>query len=226
MFRSLASSSSGNLYAVDDGQTRILMECGLPYPKLAGLLHHQVTRYAGCFITHEHKDHCAAAHELVKRGMDIYCHHDTAMALGLEAEATAIAVGETVRIHTLHITAIEARHDVPCLGYLVYSHHTQERLLFALDTCYLPNRFAGLTEIAVECNHSYDTLRESNVSSKLKERIMRTHMSVETFLAMVQANDLTTVKKIYLLHMSNQRGNAGLFRQMIMEATGIITEVC
>jgi phosphoribosyl 1,2-cyclic phosphodiesterase len=109
---------------------------------------------------------------------------------------------------------------------LIYSIATRENLLFALDTCYLQNRFNRLTEIAVECNHSHETLMQDNIPPSLKERIMRTHMSLETFMGMLQANDLSSVKKIYLLHMSNQRGNAELFKTKIMEQTGVITEVC
>jgi phosphoribosyl 1,2-cyclic phosphodiesterase len=226
MFTSLASSSSGNLYTVNDGQTRILLECGLPHRELSRLLHHDVTRFAGCFITHQHQDHATAAPTLARRGMAIYCHPDTAMALGIEAEATAMLPGTVQRINTLLITAIEGKHDVPCNGYLIYSIATKENLLFALDTCYLQNRFNRLTEIAVECNHSRETLLADNIPAKLKERIMRTHMSLETFSGMLAANDLSQVRKIYLLHMSNQRGNAERFKAEIMKQTGVITEVC
>ena len=226
MFHSLASSSSGNLYTVSDGGTSLILEAGLPFPKLQKALKYNLTGYAGCFITHQHADHAQAAQELARRGMDIYCHPDTAKALGIEAEATAMLPGCVQRIGSLLVQAIETRHDVPSVGYLIYSIQSREKLLVALDTCYLPNRFEGLTEIAVECNFSMAALTESSIPGALKRRIMETHMSVETFIGMLEANDISRVNKIYLLHMSNDRGDAELFKTMVQEATGKPTEVC
>jgi phosphoribosyl 1,2-cyclic phosphodiesterase len=51
-------------------------------------------------------------------------------------------------------------------------------------------------------------------------------MAVETFLQFCKANDMSRVRNIHLLHMSNDRGNAEIFRRMVQEATGIPTEVC
>lgn len=227
MFISYASSSNGNLYTANDGATKLIIEAGLPYPKLAAALNHDVLGHAACLLSHEHADHAAAAQELVKRGMDVWCHPATANALRIEDGAMVMLPGNTARIGTFAVTAIETRHDVPSLGYLIYSRVTGEKLLFAIDTCYLPNRFAGLTEIAVECNYSMEALMDDDVTPlSLKRRVMRTHMAVETFLGFCAANDLSRVRKIWLLHMSNDRGNAGLFARMVKEATGIPTEVC
>ena len=224
MLTSYASSSAGNLYAVSDGQTKILLECGEPYKRLSALLGHRVMEHAACFISHEHGDHAAAAAELARRGMPIYCHPQTAAALGIEANT--MLPGDTVSIGSLTVRAIEAKHDVPCLGYLIGSAATNEKLLFAIDTCYLPNRFHRLTEIAVECNYSLELMRQDDAPASLKRRIMQSHMAVETFLEFTKANDMSRVRQIWLLHMSSDRGNAGLFRQMVQEATGCPTEVC
>jgi phosphoribosyl 1,2-cyclic phosphodiesterase len=225
MFHSLASSSSGNLYVVNDGETKVLLECGLVYTKLAALLGHHVLAHAACFISHEHSDHATAAWALAHRGMPIYCHPDTGRALGL-VPAAEMLPGVTQCVGSLVVTAIEARHDVPCVGYIVYSKRTGEKLLFAIDTCYIPNKIGpGLTEVAVECNYSMELMRDDDTPPAVKRRIMGSHMAVETFLGFCQANDLGRVRKIWLLHMSNERGDAELFKRMVQEATGIPTEV-
>ncbi len=232
MLTSYASSSAGNLYAVSDGETKILLECGLPFKRLSALLGHHVTDYAACFISHEHNDHAYhqgdqnTALELSKRGLPIYCHPDTAKALEIEAEADFMAPGACQRVGSLVVTAIEAHHDVPCNGYLIGSIRTGEKLLFAIDTMYIKARFSGLTEIAVECNFSFEAMRSDDAPASLKRRIMDSHMAVETFLQFCAANDMARVKQIHLLHMSNDRGNADLFRRMVQEATGCPTEVC
>ena len=51
----LASGSSGNSYAIDDGVSALLLEAGIPAKKiLAGYLN-LLPRVAGCLISHEHR---------------------------------------------------------------------------------------------------------------------------------------------------------------------------
>jgi phosphoribosyl 1,2-cyclic phosphodiesterase len=223
MFRSLASSSSGNSYVLDDGRTRLLIEAGLPFPKLQRLLDYGVP--SSCIISHSHGDHSKAAQELARRGVDVWCSADTAIACRLTA-AHITGAGAVAGIGSYIILPFDCVHDVPCLGYLIQSTATGEKLLFATDTQYLPNRFAGLTQIAVECNHSRELLMASDIPDSEKKRIMDTHMSIETFIGFLRANDLNKVKCIHLLHMSDSRGDAEDFKRQVQEESGCMVEVC
>ena len=49
-FTSLASSSAGNAYIVDDGKNRILLECGLTYPKLQKMTGYTLTKFSACLV--------------------------------------------------------------------------------------------------------------------------------------------------------------------------------
>ena len=60
-FQALASSSHGNAYIVDDGATRILIECGVSFKRLQQLSGFQLADLSACFISHEHKDHAIDA---------------------------------------------------------------------------------------------------------------------------------------------------------------------
>lgn len=85
-FEAFASSSHGNAYLVTDGQTRILLECGLAFRTLQKALGFGVCELSGCLVSHEHKDHARCADELSARGVPVYMSCGTALALGLAEE--------------------------------------------------------------------------------------------------------------------------------------------
>ena len=89
-FEALASSSAGNAYIVEDGETRILLECGLSHKKLLKLSGFALSDFRACLVSHEHKDHAKAVEDLLGRGMDVYMSAGTAEALRLEAGITPV----------------------------------------------------------------------------------------------------------------------------------------
>ena len=54
-FVPFASSSRGNCYLVDDGQTKVLLECGLSLKEIQRHLQHRLSDVAGMLLTHEHR---------------------------------------------------------------------------------------------------------------------------------------------------------------------------
>ena len=60
-FTSLASSSRGNAYVVSDGETTLLLECGLSFRELQKRLGYGVADITACLVSHEHQDHAKAA---------------------------------------------------------------------------------------------------------------------------------------------------------------------
>ena len=96
--------------------------------------------------------------------------------------------------------------------------------MFGTDTFYLRFKFKGLTHIMLECNYSLDILRQNvkdgRVDLHTKNRIIKSHMSLETAKAFLRANDLRRVEQIYLLHLSDQNSHAERFKQEVQGITG------
>jgi hypothetical protein len=65
---------------------------------------------------------------------------------------------------------IEMKHDVRCFGYLI-SHHEMGLMLFATDTYYVSNKFAGLNHILIEANYDLSILNE-NISNGSIHRVV------------------------------------------------------
>ncbi len=216
----LASSSRGNAYTVDDGETKVLLECGIPFRKLQELTGFGLSGYAGCLLSHEHGDHSKAAVQIMQNGIDLYCSPGTAQALSLKGHR--LKVIEPLRnivLGTFMVMPFHVQHDcAEPYGYLLRSIKTGEKLVFATDTYYIKYKFQQLTHIMIEANYDYTDMSPDQLT--LNKRVMHSHMSLDTVLDFLRANDLSRLQQIYLLHLSDDRSNEEHFKREVQRLTG------
>jgi phosphoribosyl 1,2-cyclic phosphodiesterase len=72
----------------------------------------------------------------------------------------------------------------------------------------------------IECNYSRKTLSK-DLDPAQRKRLYKSHMSLETLLKFLAANDLSMVREIHLLHLSDDNSDEAMFRETIQGATGI-----
>jgi len=143
-----------------------------------------------------------------------------------------------IKSHRLHIIKAESQFEIGAWTILPFKtiHDAAEplgflmacgnaRMLYVTDTQYISHRFKGLTHILVECNYSMEIVRRlkatGQLDSELWRRIINSHMSLETLVGFLKANDLSHVQEIWLLHLSNNNSDANLFKKTIREITGV-----
>ena len=130
-FQPFASSSHGNAYLVEDGRTRILLECGLAFRTLQKRLGFSLCELDAVLVTHEHKDHSQSAAELVRRGQTVYMSCGTALALGLAEERplTALVQGDgDGALRACPVDPEKAVAVVSCPGVELVGHREQFRV--------------------------------------------------------------------------------------------------
>lgn len=230
IIKTLASSSKGNAYIVSDGITSILLEAGITIKELRKKAGFRLYELSACLVTHEHKDHSKACEELLKHGLDVYMTKGTAEALGIK-NANIIQAKKSFRVGSFTVLPFDTQHDcAEPVGFLIESNFTKERLLFATDTYYIKYRFSGLDYIMVECNYDLDILNANVEAGKLplamKNRVLKSHFSIENVVKFLQANDLKDVVKIYLLHLSDGNSNETQFKERIEKEFYKEVEVC
>jgi phosphoribosyl 1,2-cyclic phosphodiesterase len=224
-FTSFGSSSAGNAYRVSDGKTTLLLEAGLRFKDLQQALNFRMSEVAGCLLTHNHGDHSKAAADVMKSGIDVYSSQGTLNALKLSGHrAKPIEAKKQFVIGTWTILPFEVEHDVEePFGFLLVNREG-EKLLFLTDTFYCRYKFNGLTVIAVECNYSKTILDENidagRVPAAMKKRLLHSHFSLEHVKEFLQANDLSKVQEIHLLHLSDNNSDATLFKREIQQIAG------
>lgn len=217
----LASGSSGNAYLIGDGRTRLLLDAGIPFKRIQIGCGFKTSSIDACLVTHRHGDHAAAIPKLLQRGITVYSNADVA---GLHEGVQELAALKEHSIGTFRILPFEAEHDVHCYGYQVTSTATGEKLVYITDSAYVRYTFTGLTHIMIEANYDEDIMlgnvRDEKIPFSLAERVAGTHMSIDTLIDLLRANDMTKVRQIYLLHLSDNNSDAERFKQQVQQETG------
>ena len=160
---------------------------------------------------------------MARRGVDIYCSAETAASVRLNKhEVHIIKPFQQFALGAWEAKAFPAVHDVPCMGFLVASN--KSKLLYLIDSAYSRFTFRGLTHILIECDYSIPLLRESVVRGDIplvqQRRVLRSHLSLETLIEMLKANDLSKVEELHLLHLSDGASNEEEFLRTIQRLTG------
>lgn len=211
-FTALASSSAGNAYIVEDKDTRILLECGVSHKKLQQLSGFSLTTLSGCLVSHEHKDHSKAVLDIMKDGIPVYMSEGTADALELDSVRPCTAL-EQFGVGSLDIVPFATFHDAAePLGFLIKSRMDGDVLAFATDTVNLRYKFPGLNILAIEANYDKQILeRCEKMPEKVKKRIQNSHMEIDTLCDYLRTLDLSNVRNVHLLHLSDATSHEGHF---------------
>ena len=222
-FTSLFSSSAGNAYLVEEGEGRLLLECGVAWKKLEAAAGFSLSRAAGCLISHEHQDHARSWKNAARAGIPVYATEGTARALGSGPGEINLLDGWTdagvycydkVRIGCFDVRPFRTFHDAAePVGFLIRSAQDGSCLVFATDTVNLAYRWAEPPEIlAIECNYDPALLAaEESIPERVRDRITKTHMSIDRLERFLRGLDRRKLREVYLLHLSGGCASARRF---------------
>lgn len=224
----LGSNSRGNSYVIQNDTEALILEAGIDFKKVQQALNWNITKAAGCLITHEHMDHAARTHEFLQARIPVFASAGTISKIqrvkSFNPLLFTIKASEPFTAGRFQIIPFEVKHDSEePLGFYI-NHPEMGTLLFATDTYYLPHTFVGLNNIMIECNYSREIL-EGNIEagrlhSMVRNRVVESHMSLDNCIRTLQANDLKRVNNIILIHLSDGNSNPDEFKRRVFEATG------
>ena len=84
--------------------------------------------------------------------------------------------------------------------------------------------FPGLDQIMIECNYSdarlIQAIQEGRTKLSQRERLMTSHLELESCKGILKANDLSKVCNVVLLHLSDNNSDEEQFVNEIQGATG------
>ncbi|TFJ02951.1 MBL fold metallo-hydrolase [Carnobacterium divergens] len=178
-------------------------------------------------MTHEHGDHSKYANELLKTtSIDVFTSKGTQETLKLPSyRVRCLEPLKQKQIGNWSIIPFPTEHDASePFGYLIQSNKSNEKLLFATDTYYIRYKFNGITHLMIECNYALDILNENvkngRIGAFLKNRILKSHFSLENVKAFIKANDFSQLQEVWLIHLSDSNSDAERFKKEIKAITG------
>lgn len=220
----LGSSSNGNCYILDDGNEALIIEAGIRFAEVKKALDFNLKKVAGCIITHRHNDHSKYIKDMVYNGIPTLALPDVWAAKQLFGHSSvSIQMGCGYKFRNFKVRPFPACHDVPCVGYMI-EHPACGRLLFLTDSFMCEYTFKGLNTVLVECNYSdkklIEAIRDGRTLPSQRERLMTSHMELNTCKEFLLANDLSQVQNIVLLHLSADNSDEAFFVSEIEGLTG------
>ena len=227
----IASGSSGNCYKISNEDTTLLLECGIPYKKIQQALNFKVTDIDGVLVSHEHGDHAKACKDLIKAGVNLYMTKGTKEALKLESHRVKIfeqwSMYLNLEIGSFKIKPFKTIHDAKePVGFVIYDSLEREELVFITDTQYSIYNFSP-NYFMIEVNYDKKTINDNpGLNDELRERIKKNHMSLDTAINLLERSDLSRLKKIFVMHLSDRNSNAEFIKKSLQKLTGVPIEIC
>lgn len=224
--RSLASSSKGNAYVVEQGDASLLVDCGVGIRRLKACC--DFSRLCGVLITHNHVDHVSGLRRLLRAAeVPVFANSLTAEALAdseriAEQAFVCFENGQTFDVGPFSVTAFSIPHDAADpVGFVIrgdetYFHATDVGT--PLDS--IGARFAEADCATLESNHDLEMLRASGRPPSLVQRISgpRGHLSNDQACELVRKFASPRLRRLSLAHLS-QDCNAPCVAEAAMRAT-------
>ena len=219
----LYSSSSGNLFHIDDGRTNILIDAGVTYKAInEGLksIDKDISNISAVLITHEHSDHIKGLSLLCRKSdIPIYACGKTADYISemlseknISANVIKFEYDKPFNIHGFEILPFEIPHDavMPC-GYRIKSGNTT--LSYATDLGHMSSEvFDNLKSsdfVVLESNYDSTMLDFGKYPYLLKRRIKgpNGHLSNDISGATISKLAKLGQANFLLAHLSENNNN-------------------
>jgi phosphoribosyl 1,2-cyclic phosphodiesterase len=221
----LGSSSNGNCYLFQNNNEALVIECGVSLKEVKRAVDFNISKIAGALVTHEHGDHAGHIGEFVDAQIPVYLSNGTREKLALPNlfNIKKIEKGNYFKVGNFRVVAFETVHDAAEPLLFLIHHKEMGVVLFATDTSYVKYQFNGLNNVLIECNYCPSILeanvKDGIVATSRYDRVVMNHCSLDTCNEFLAATDLTKVKNIVLLHLSDQNSNETECKRIIEQTT-------
>lgn len=222
----LGSNSLGNCYILENKDEALIIEAGIKLVNVKKALEYNISKIAGCLVSHEHNDHAGYYMEYLSMGFPVLSPGDVYRRKGYSVMppfAKIVHPGHGYKVGNFKVIPFEVQHDVPAFGYQV-DHPDMGRLVFLTDTFYCEYTFENVNHWLIEANYADDILdrniADGRTPSSMRPRLLKSHMEIETTKGLLSANDLAETRNIVLIHLSDGNSDEQRFVDEIVKLTG------
>ena len=237
-FASLGSGSRGNATLVEEGSTRLLVDCGFSAREAERRLLRlgcEPGQLSGILVTHEHNDHLHGVYTLARRyGLRVWMTQGTWRAGEETAARTARSLRawgmpelfsshEPFTVGDLRVDPFPVPHDAREPSQFLLSNGAV-RLGLLTDvgrtTAHIEAQLDGCHALVLECNHDVQMLAEGRYPASVKARIAgpQGHLSNAQAAALLGGLDRSHMQHVVAAHLSEQNNAPALVRAALSAA--------
>jgi len=222
----LGSSSRGNCYILSNDTEALVIECGVSLKEVKKAVDFDIKKIVCALCTHEHLDHSKYVGDFLNARIPVLMSNGTKNKLNLKSGIVPTVINDGTKLNygNFTILSFDVKHDAEQpIGFII-KHEEMGVTLFVTDSYFVPYTFANLNNIIIEANYETKLLKRNIEAGKIPpshyNRLLESHMSLDTCLEALQANDLRKVNNIVLIHLSDGNSNAEEFMEAAHKATG------
>jgi len=218
----LGSSSAGNGYILENDTEALIIEAGMRLSVVKKAMDFNISKVVGCLVSHQHGDHAKYIQSYMDAAISVYSSHEV-IGSAPSFRAKELIPERPVQIGNFKVMAFDVCHDVRTFGFLI-GHPETGTILFATDTFKLDYKFPGLSHMMIEANYQDHIVEENILSGRLhpamRNRLMETHLELETTKKIISETDLSKVINIVLIHLSSWNSFKELFVSEVQRVSG------
>ncbi|HEX9801631.1 MAG TPA: MBL fold metallo-hydrolase [Gammaproteobacteria bacterium] len=229
----LGSGSRGNATLVEEGDTRLLVDCGFSLREVERRMARLGTapdRLSAILVTHEHHDHLAGVGALSRKyRIPVWLSAGTGAAglkrLGELPRRSLLNCHSDFAIDGLHLHPFPVPHDArePC--QFIFSNGDQ-RLGLLTDTGrstqHIEQQLDGCDALILESNHDLQMLANGPYPPALQARVGggQGHLSNEQAAGILQRIDCSSLQHLVAAHLSEKNNRPDLAVEALSGALG------
>ena len=242
-FKILGSSSSGNCALLRTGNSKILIDAGFSGKRIGLMLEtvgESIDTIDAVFLTHEHNDHAQGVRGLAKRtDLPVFANRDTADAvqgkLVKKVNWQVFQTGTGFQFRDIEVRSFSVPHDAyDPVGFTFHWGEVDDlisppqSLAWVTDLGHMPEHIKqhikSVQILVLEANYD-EMLLESDERRpwSLKQRIRGRHGHLSNdacFEALSALNGSSTVREVYLAHLSKDCNTLELVQNKFAPLTG------
>ncbi len=234
-FASLGSGSAGNSLLVENGTTRVLVDCGFSVQETCARLARlgrTPAQLDAVLITHEHSDHIGSSAAFARRHhLPVYMTPGTRMG----ARDTAFPslrefhAGDRLAIGDLEIHPFTVPHDAREPAQFVFSDGARTLALLTDAghvTAHMIAQIDGVDGLLLECNHDPQMLAQGPYPPALKRRVGGPygHLPNHEAQRLLASIDHGRLQHVVGMHLSERNNRPELARAALASGLGCLPE--
>lgn len=198
------SGSYGNTYLINSETECIVLDCGINFNTVMKSIDYKISKIRFVLCSHIHSDHMKYVKDYLDKGFEVLMPQQAKEIFQNNCYAIPVEPMKKINICGYDIMPFEVPHDkdITCFAYII-EHKDFGKILYMTDCMYCKYNLKKLkiNHFLCECNYIKELANE-NYEELLRDRVLKTHMELQTAKEFIRCNATDELQNVILCHLS------------------------